>query len=337
MDDRLSAQAPVKPVREVIPPPADPEVLRQGGDTIENATVIMSVPYADVGTTAGYADDYDEVCPYSISTSPDVVYSIDPNSDLVLDIDLCGSSYDTKLYVYDAGMNLIACNDDAYFDDECGVYVSFLLGVPMMAGTTYYVVIDGYGGDFGEYLISIIENPWCTIECPPEGFLEGEPDLVENYVDEYNGGCNTPGPPWNFQDLNFGPSFLDFCGVAGWYLFDGSNYRDTDWFTAVIGETGIIEITAGAESATNIFELGMSALCTSVVIIQNITVSPCSPSVMTIVGDPGTAVYPWVGSANFSNPGDVDGNMYDYILTIDGLAGTATEATTWSQVKGMYR
>ena len=29
------------------------------------------------GTTLGYTDDYDEVCPYEMSTSPDVVYTFD--------------------------------------------------------------------------------------------------------------------------------------------------------------------------------------------------------------------------------------------------------------------
>ena len=41
--------------------------------------------------------------------------------------------------------------------------------------------------------------------------------------------------------------------------------------------------------------------------------------------------------ANFANPGEVLGNMYDYILTIAGLEGTAAESQSWSQVKGLYR
>ena len=39
----------------------DPQVILQGGDTIEDATVIPSLPYHDEGTTIGYNDDYDEI------------------------------------------------------------------------------------------------------------------------------------------------------------------------------------------------------------------------------------------------------------------------------------
>ena len=38
-------------------------------------TVIDALPYVMMGTTVGYTDDYDEECPYTGSTSPDVVYS----------------------------------------------------------------------------------------------------------------------------------------------------------------------------------------------------------------------------------------------------------------------
>ena len=58
---------------------------------------------------------------------------------------------------------------------------------------------------------------------------------------------------------------------------------------------------------------------------------------MTVFGAPGSVVFLWAGSTNYTNPGDVQGNMYDYILTIDGLEGSATESSTWSQVKGLYR
>jgi len=314
---------------DVYPDYVNPDV-RQGGDTIDDATAIAAIPYDNVGTTSGYFDDYDEVCPYSISTSPDVVYTFTPAGDIEVNIDLLGSTYDTKLYVYDADPNLVACNDDFYSD-----YVSKLEYVPLNAGMQYYIIIDGYGGDYGDYVMAITEVEPCIFECPPESFPEGEPDLVDGYVDEYNNGCQGPGP-FVLQNLNFGPSFLNFCGVAGWYTSQGSNFRDYDWFEAVVGENGFIEITADAASRTNVFELDIPEDCNASV-IQNILVGPCSPSTMIITGAPGSVVFPYVSSANFSNPGDVEGNMYDYVLTLDGLAGSATESSTWSQVKGLYR
>src|SRR5512143_165668 len=46
---------------------------RTGGDTIETATVIPSLPYADSGATCGYVQNYSD-CVYNAG-APDVVYA----------------------------------------------------------------------------------------------------------------------------------------------------------------------------------------------------------------------------------------------------------------------
>jgi len=115
-----------------------PAVPSQGGDTIEDATVIPSLPYSITGTTSGFVNDYDEGCPYSGSLSPDVVYSFTPAFDVQVDVDLCGSGYDTKTYIYESeGFNLVACNDDFYFDEPCGMYRSRIERAPLFEGNTY--------------------------------------------------------------------------------------------------------------------------------------------------------------------------------------------------------
>ncbi len=131
-------------------------VERQGGDTVATATAITVLPFSGAGTTVGYTNNYDAVCPYTGSTSPDVVYSLVPCMDGALDITLCaGSLYDTKLYVLDAALTVIACNDDL-----CPGYVSELTAangeaVPVTAGATYYIVVDGYFGASGSYTIDV--------------------------------------------------------------------------------------------------------------------------------------------------------------------------------------
>ena len=81
----------------------DPQVILQGGDTIEDATVIDSLPHYSNGTTIGYTDDYDEACPYLGSTSPDVVYVWTCEEDTCIDVNLCnpGTNYDTRLIIYE--------------------------------------------------------------------------------------------------------------------------------------------------------------------------------------------------------------------------------------------
>ena len=147
-----------KPENYIQYDPSDYPAPRQGGDTIEEATVIDALPYNNTGTTAGYNDDYDEECPYTGSTSPDVVYSYAPTVDMLIDISICESAYDTKLYVYenDAGNN-IACNDDECSDSQGNPYRSLLEQVLLTAGNTYYIVVDGYGGNFGEYNINVTQ------------------------------------------------------------------------------------------------------------------------------------------------------------------------------------
>jgi hypothetical protein len=133
---------------------------RQGGDTIETA-VPITIPGTYYGTTAGFNNDYDEECPYGGSTAPDVVYSVMPEEDSWATLSLCFSSYDTKMYIYEeAAGNLVACNDDFYVAG-CTNYTSWLFDVEMLAGVTYYIVIDGYGASSGDYQLDI------TLQDPP--------------------------------------------------------------------------------------------------------------------------------------------------------------------------
>mgnify|MGYP003960870443 CR=1 FL=1 len=142
---------------------------RQGGETVDDAVAIDALPYNNVGTTVGYTDDYDEVCPYTGSTSPDVVYSFTTDVAMAINVSLCGegSNYDTKVYVYENeagslastvdGGEATACNDDEC-ENSTTQYLSFLPGVLCTPGNTYYIVVDGYGGGSGDYEIDVVDG-----------------------------------------------------------------------------------------------------------------------------------------------------------------------------------
>ncbi len=145
-----------KPISNIPYDPSKYPAPDQGGDAIASATVITA-PYSNTGTTSGYLNDYDEVCPYTGSTSPDVVYSYTPSADEAITVDLLGSLYDTKVFIYQdvaTPGTPWACNDDAYPD-----YTSALFGIGIYVGHTYYIVIDGYGGDNGTYTINVTTGP----------------------------------------------------------------------------------------------------------------------------------------------------------------------------------
>ncbi len=320
----LGNQAPAKPASNVTPPPADPEVLRQGGDTIADA-VRVPIPSIDLaGTNAGYNDDYDEICPYTYSGSPDVVYSILPDADMGLDLDMVGSFYDTKIFVYDENLALVACNDDFYPD-----YTSKIEDLPVIGGMEYFVVVDGYGGDSGDYLLDIVESVPCIIECPVGAVLEDEPPLANDYVDVHNGGCAS-------ESGGVMQPITDplFCGVSGFYLASGGNTRDTDWFLIDIPASGVLEIIGDAEEPSYMFELGPQD-CNTVGVLQDVTIGDCVEASMTITGEPGSTVWFWVGPTGFASPDGSDVFEFDYVLQLN-LDPVATENHSWTDVKSLF-
>ena len=163
-------------VRNVLTSEKDPVVIydpydyhaptRQGGEDEASAMLISALPFNDTGTTTGYLNDYDEVCPYGGSTAPDVVYVYTPMADVTVDISLCnGSTYDTKLYVYENSVtpgNTFACNDDG---TGCPNYTSEILDLLLTGGNDYYIVIDGYGGASGDYVLEISEDVVTSEYC----------------------------------------------------------------------------------------------------------------------------------------------------------------------------
>ena len=312
---------PVKP--QVTYPVQAPDPHRQGGDTIADA-VPLTLPVVNLaGTTVGYTDDYDEECPYAGSTSPDVVYSLMVAWETSVDIDLLGSTYDTKLYVYDEDLTLVACNDDFYPD-----YVSKLENVFLVAGVTYYVVIDGYGGDAGDYLLNTYEYMGDPTYCPGGSELEDEPPLEDGYVDAHNGGCNSPefGNPFGAITQPW------FCGYSGWYLSpDGDQFRDTDWFEIVVPDVGFVEITGMADRETYLFELGPQD-CGSVAVLQSVTCGQLMPGTLTIPGEPGSVVWFWVGPTVFGEPT----GEYLYALETNLDPTVMVAPHSWSAVKGLF-
>jgi hypothetical protein len=220
----------------------------QGGENVATAFVVTDpLPVVTSGTTAGYIDDYDESCPYPGGGAPDVVYSYTPVSDVTVDIDLCGSSFDTKLYIYE---NIVtsgspyACDDDFYLDTVCGYYVSKIESLFLTGGNTYFIVIDGYDlFSFGDYDLSIIDNsppPPCTwgvdIICPQFSISENEPCGSDT-----NGGCEMAQGTENWESIP--DSGAVFCGTL-WA--DGGN-RDTDQYELVLTEPSLVILTADAD------------------------------------------------------------------------------------------
>ena len=311
---------------------------REGGETIGTAFPIGSLPFTDSGNTCDNIDDYDEECPYTLSTSPDVVYTFTPTGNTAITVDLCGSGYDTKTYVYDSGMMTVACNDDFYFDATCGTYVSYLEAT-LTGGQTYYIVIDGYGGDCGDYVLNVDEFEVCVVDCPADAVLEGEPHLGPDYVDATNGGCNSDPNVFQAIDwINVEPGNPDhgyawLCARSGWHTNLGSDTRDTDWFTVTAGQTGMMEFTVNGEYPLQMYLLNTD--CANIVLLDSAVAAPCVETTITWAVNAGEVYWLWVGPTTFTGPV----TEFRYYMKVGGNSYNTVpnEDSSWSQLKAQFR
>jgi hypothetical protein len=212
-----------------------PRLILQGGDNIDNSTVIDALPYIDSGITSEFTDDYDVECPVSGNGAPDVVYSFSPAADMTLTISLCnGTDFDSKLYVFKDGPDsVIACNDDF-----CPGNLPQLSGIPVSAANTYYIVVDGSNGYSGNYVMEVTAE----LVCPVYATYENEPDCADEYIDNTNGGCGSD--PTVFGNISCGETI---CAKSGNYLLTGLQMRDTDWFSFTLSDSEEVTIDAIAE------------------------------------------------------------------------------------------
>ncbi len=300
----LGAVRPAKPA----PGGAYEGGWRTGGDTVVDATPISALPFTDIASTCGFADNYDWMCPFGGGIGPDVVYRYEPLVDEEVDIDLCASLYDTKVFVFeDVAFNVIACNDDA----GCGYsgYQSRILGLSLPAGHVYYIVVDAYGSDCGEYTLVITPHEPCELECPAGAQQEGEPPCADGYYDTYNGGCHTN--TWtSISDQGGGCATL--CGRSCTYLYQGMSYRDTDWYAAEAAG-GDVTTTCTAEfPLQHILIYGTN--CANLEYVFD-AAAECETTSLSWSFAAGEELWIWVGASVFEGIPESD-----YVLEVCGLA-----------------
>ena len=302
---------------------------REVGEDIATAIPITELPFACEGSTCGFLDDYDVACPYPESTSPDVVYSYAATSDLIVDVSLCLSTYDTKIYIFEnAAGDIVCCNDDA-----CGPlgYQSFMENVFLYAGNTYYFVVDGYGGHCGDYTLEIIPQEPCELSVPHGYIGEAEPPCGPGFVDINNGGCNSDPPV--FQDIMPSSDPIYIVGASG--TFDEFS-RDTDWYQIYVSVPNTITLTATAQFPLLIFFLdgNLPMGCDDPgLVISSATGSPCETVTLSETVGPGL-YWLWVGPSVFScQPCGLE-----YVLMIEGYIGPSpVQDESWATIKSLYR
>jgi hypothetical protein len=131
----------------------------------------------------------------------------------VATIDLCGSSYDTGLAVYPAGVcpptagSLITCNDDSGLG-SCG-FLSSKVTINAVAGSVYMIRVGGFAGQVGCGRLTVTGPGPAAGTCPPTTGGYCPPVLYFAVV-----GTST-GNPWKWRlsrDCCFN---VENCNVPG--------------------------------------------------------------------------------------------------------------------------
>jgi hypothetical protein len=134
-------------------------------DACASATVIGTGSFS--GTTCGATNDGSASCGFSAAT-PDVWYSFTPTCNASLNLDTCGSGFDTVLSVHSGcpatTINELACNDDC-IGGGCFGTVQSCLSLPVTAGNTYRIRVAGYNGAIGAFTLNVALAPPVNDNC----------------------------------------------------------------------------------------------------------------------------------------------------------------------------
>ncbi len=154
-------------------------------------------------------------------------------------------------------------------------------------------------------------DPPCELVCNACWYAEGEGPTPDEYVDTFNGGCNSsPEAFWTVSPA-YGP--LTICGQGGNYMFSAMSYRDTDWYELTLTESREITATCTAEFPVTLYILDGNSGCSLITTVADDSQPECVEASVTYVCTPGTW-WVWVGAAGFGGwPNDSD-----YLLTIHG-------------------
>ncbi len=155
----------------------DLEVTEDSGPTAD--FTISGLPYTHTSNNISTNNDWDVMG----SDGNDVAYKLVLNSAKTIDISLCSSqtNFDTKLEVFDVyGKSKGYFNDDDFDCSINGTY-SKLSNLSLAAGT-YFIVVDGFNGETGNYQLNVSYTYNYDVTTIP--FLHDGTN--ENSVDNWN-------------------------------------------------------------------------------------------------------------------------------------------------------
>jgi len=114
------------------------------GDQMNNPIPVTSIPYLDSSTTDSCFTNT-----FNGNPSKDVWYCYVSDTSTYFNFSLCGSSFDTYMYITDSSGTTISSSDN-----DCSSQ-SQIGGLYINSGDTVYIVVEGTGSNSGAYVLNI--------------------------------------------------------------------------------------------------------------------------------------------------------------------------------------
>ncbi len=178
------------------------------------------------GTLEGESAISEASCalPIDGASGPEAIYAFVPDAPGTVCVDTFGSAVDTILTVRADGCvgagSELSCSDDA---DGFASEAEF----DALAGSTYYIVVDSYGGDSGDFAVRVRPGS-CDLPIPDELCIGGLDEDLDGLVDcddpdcAGSVGCADPADlcSYDFEGGDFDPAF-ETDGDAPWTIEGG--------------------------------------------------------------------------------------------------------------------
>jgi len=212
------------------------------GDTCGQAIVINSGDTVSASTVGATANDAPTgFCNVNID-APGVWYTISGNGD-VITASLCGSSYQTKIIIYEGICGSLSCLNGNAGSAGCADGQS-QASFASTTGVEYYIYVNGFNNQPGDYQLSITSSPAAT---PPanDDCTNAEVLTVNDYA---NCDVITSGTIEGATDSSesvTGEEIFPCIGTPNddvWYSFTATSIRHTVSLDNIAGSSNTLEI-----------------------------------------------------------------------------------------------
>lgn len=241
-----------------------------GGGTPPGCDVATAVSCGSTvtGSTVGQSNSGLGTCSTAAGTGGMIWYTVTGDGNTWEVETTGGSNYDTKIWVYEGSCSALTCVTG---NDDGGAGTLSLVSFGTTVGTTYYVIVGGFGGNEGTYEMTFTNDANCNACAPPAAPVTVDDDVcsggVVNLTAAGSGGTlEWYDAPTNGNLLGTGTSYSPTLGATTTYYVQesttgtGAPTSLTTLFAENNGQSGIMfDIVATNDITINSFETNVDA------------------------------------------------------------------------------